>query len=175
MDSADPIAQWQSRISELDQRLLPIAKRPVDIMEPGWVEGLRQRPAPLDEAGIRREVETLLLAMVERSSALREPERQRLRELFHTYRSFAWAAGFSFNFKVTDEESLRKHLVLLSIRDQHTDARDEILWLDELCRQASEACIDPRPLLREVAEMSSRVNRYGSGSARDIILQCVRS
>ncbi len=175
MDSADPIAQWQLRISELDQLLRPIANRPVDITKPGWVEGFRQQPAPLDEAGIRREVESLLLELVERYSTLREPERQRLRELFHTYRSFAWAAGFSFNFKVTDEGSLRKHLLLVSLRDQHTDARDEILWLDELCRQASVAAIDPRRLLREVAEMSSRVNRYGFGSAHDIILQRVGS
>ena len=35
---------FELRIMELEQRLRPIADRPVDITKPGWVERLKQAP-----------------------------------------------------------------------------------------------------------------------------------
>ncbi len=51
---------WKVRIAKLDQLLQPIAKRPVDITRPGWLERLRAGVPPLDEAGARDTAERLL-------------------------------------------------------------------------------------------------------------------
>ena len=54
------LADWEIRIMELEERLRPIAKRPVDITVPNWLTLLKQSPHPLDEADVRADVERLL-------------------------------------------------------------------------------------------------------------------
>ena len=90
-DRADPIhshdhmsalKDLEFRIRELDERLHPIAQRAVDVTRPGWVERLRAGVPPLDEAGVRDNVERLL---GELSAAYRQgPEETRaaIRQLF---------------------------------------------------------------------------------------------
>src|SRR5215467_14008026 len=83
---------WELRIKQLDARLRPIATRPVDITKPGWLNHLQNQPLPLDEAGIRKSTEALLIEIVDAYPQRSEEIRGAIRQLFVTYRSFAWAA-----------------------------------------------------------------------------------
>lgn len=46
------LEDWESRIMDFEERLRPIARRPVDITRPGWLDRLRAGVPPLDEAGV---------------------------------------------------------------------------------------------------------------------------
>ena len=89
--------------------------------------------------------------------------------LFVEYKAFAWAA--SLRSSPTDEENLRRHLLLFSLKDQGRDSRDALLCLQDLCREARSAGVNPGPVLREVAELSSHRNKYGMGSTREMLLR----
>ena len=80
----------------------------------------------------------------------------------------SWAANLSF--PPTTPEHFRSHLILLSIKDQGLDARDTVLWLQDLCKRASSAEVDTEPVLREVALLSSNEDKYGMGSTRSLLL-----
>ena len=54
---------------------------------------------------------------------------------------------------------------------QGRDSRDALLWLQDLCREAKNAGVNPRPMLREVAELSSDKNKYGMGSTREMLFR----
>jgi hypothetical protein len=155
------------QILALEQRLRPIADRPVDITKPGWGAQLAHSPHPLDEAGIRPEAENLLGELIGLYRASGDSERHAIRALFVEYRAFAWAATLPFG--PTDEENLRQHLLLFSMKDQGRDSRDALLWLQELCQEARNAALDPGPVLREVAKLSSDKNKYGMGSTREML------
>ncbi len=154
---------------DLEQRLRPIANRPVDITKPGWGARLAQSQHPLDEAGIRSEAESLLEELIGFYRASGDDERQAIRALFVEYRAFAWAA--SLPFRPTNEENLRRHLLLFSIIDLGRDSRDALLWLQDICREARNAGVSSGPVLREVAELSSDRNKYGMGSTREMLLR----
>jgi hypothetical protein len=159
---------FELRIMELEVRLRPIAKKPVDITKPGWGLRLAQCPHPLDEAGVRRETDMLLQELVNAYQAGVEDEREAVRKLFSQYRAFAWAA--TLPFAPTTEENFRQHLVLFSMKDQGRDSRDAILLLQDLGRQAKAAGVLIEPILKEVAELCSNRNRFGMGSTRDMLL-----
>ena len=154
---------------DLEERLRPIADRPVDITKPGWDVRLRQRQHPLDEAGIRRDAEILLEELIGFYQARAEESRHALRKLLEEYRSFAWAASLSFD--PTTEESFRQHLILFSIKDQGRDSRDALLSLQHLCREARSAGVNSTPVLKEVAELSSGMNKDGMGSTKEMLLK----
>src|SRR5438874_4854608 len=163
------LEDFELRIMDLEQRLSPIANRPVDITKPGWGMRLRQSPHPLDEAGVRRDAEILLEELISFYQESAEESRQAVRNLFKKYHSFAWAASLSF--EPTREESFRRHLILFSIKDQGRDSRDALLSLQHLCREARSAGVNSPPVLREVAELSSDLNKYGMGSTREMLLK----
>lgn len=48
------------QIMELEERLRPIAQRPVDVAHLDWAGPLRAGAPPLDEAGVRSTAERLL-------------------------------------------------------------------------------------------------------------------
>ncbi len=156
------------RIIDLEDRLRPIADRPVNITEPGWARRLTQAPHPLDEAGVRSMVEALLDELFSAYQTADQEGRQALRNLFVEYRAFAWTA--TLPSPPTTEESFRRHLVLFSLKDQERDSRDTLLWLHDLCRQAIDAGVNIGPILREVAALSSSHNRYGMGSTQAMLL-----
>jgi hypothetical protein len=64
---------------DLEQRLRPIADRPVDITKPGWGLRLKQFPHPFDEAGVRPEAETLVQELINVYRASGEDEREAVR------------------------------------------------------------------------------------------------
>ncbi len=156
------------RLMDLEHRLRPIADRPVVITKPGWAAQLAHSPHPFDETGTRPEGEDLLRELIGFYRACGDEERQAVRALFVEYRAFAWAASLPFG--ATDEEKLRQHLVLFSLKDQGRDCRDALLSLEDLCREAKSAGIDADPVLREVAKLSSDKNKYWMGSTREMLL-----
>jgi len=155
------------RIMDLEQRLAPIANRPVDITRPGWTEELQQSRHPFDRAGIRAEAESLLEELIRRYRNGTDADRQAIRKLFVEYKALAWAA--SLPFAPTNEVHARQHLLLFSMKDQGQDSRDALLSLQDLCRTAQQAGVDLAPLLVEVAQLSSDENRFGMGSTRQML------
>ena len=162
---------FELQMMELEERLRPIAQRPVDITHPGWLERLQTGRPPLDEAGVRDAAERLLSALIVAYAQGGEETREAVRRLFTEYRSFAWAAALPD--PPTSPVGLRRHLIVFSMKDQARDSRDALLTLQEICRAAAAAGVDLEPALRDVAAMSSRVDRYGMGSTSDMLLkQC---
>src|SRR5436190_12745703 len=139
------LTELELQIMELDERLRPIARRPVDITAPNWATQLTPSQHPLDEAGVRSVAEALLEEIIDEYLGCEEETRRAIRKLFASYRSFGWAATISA--PPTTDEYFRRHLILFSINDQGTDARDAILGLRELCQQASVAGVSTAPIL----------------------------
>jgi hypothetical protein len=160
---------WDQKIAELEERLRPIADRPVDITKPGWLTLLRHSPHPLDEAAARPEVESLLSEMIVEYQKCGEESRAAIRKLFEKHSAFAWAAALPF--APVTEEYFRRHMVLFSMKDLGRDTRDAILWLKDLCQTATAAGVNTAPILRQIAELSSHQNRHGMGSARSLLLK----
>jgi hypothetical protein len=157
------------RMMDLEQRLRPIADRPVDITKPGWAASLTASRHPLDRAGVRLDAERLLQELMEAYRRSGDEERQAIRALFAEHRAFAWAASWSFG--PTDEEKLRQHLLLFAMKDQGRDSRDALLGLQHLCGEARKAGVDTGAVLREVAALASDTNKYGMGSTRHMLLR----
>src|SRR5690349_1675016 len=163
------LEEFELRMMDLEQRLRPIADRPVDITKPGWGLRLTQSPNPLDEAGMRPETESFLQELFNVYRASGEDEREAVRKLFEQYRAFAWAA--SLPFEPTTEENFRQHLLLFSIKDQGRDSRDAILLLQDLCQRAKAAGVNTAPVLKDVATLSSDKNKFGIGSTNGLLLK----
>src|SRR4051812_42143821 len=130
------IDDFELRIMDLEERLRPIADRPVDITSPGWASRLTQAAHPLDEAGVRPTVEALLDELFSAYETAEPEARQAMRALFAEYRAFGWATTLSS--PPTTGESFRRHLLLFSLNDQGRDSRDAVLWLQDICRQAGD-------------------------------------
>ncbi|MFJ7218780.1 hypothetical protein [Amycolatopsis sp. NPDC098790] len=155
------MAELEEMVALLDSCLRPIAQRPVDLSDPGWQEKLRAAE-PLDEAGIRAETEEALRALLDRYEHGDAEARAAVRALFDRYPSFTWAAHLP-------GADFRTRLLHLSARDHGRDTRDEIMALRDIRAEAEAAGVDLRPVLREVAGLSSTVDKYGMGSMRDIL------
>lgn len=162
-------AEIAAETARLDAILAPIAKAPVDTSDPDWEDKMRASH-PLDETGTRAAAEGVLLAIIARYADGDANARQTIRDLFDRYTSFRWAAHLPREWDTA--EDFRARLIHLSARDQGSDTRDEIIGLQILLDMASLAGIEAAPILVEVAEMSSDVDRYGMGSVKDILLRC---
>jgi hypothetical protein len=162
--------QWLPLIRAIDERLEPIAKQPVDIMKSGWVAKLRNLN-PLDEAGVRPGAEELLQKLIHEYASGDDPARATIRALFNRFRSFAWATGL--RVPKTTAAGIREHLLHFSILDQGRDPRDSTLWLDDLVEAARGAGVDVNPILKDVASLSSRQDRYSWGSTAEWLLRRV--
>ena len=162
--------QWSVRINAIDERLRPIATRPVDITVPGWADRLRTA-RPLDEAGVRQAADELLRELVGAYAAAGDAARVAIRALFIEFPSFAWAAALTS--PPTTVSGFREHLLHFSIVDQGPDPRDATLLLDHLVRSARDAGVDVNPVLTEVASLSSREDRYKWGSTSAWLLRRV--
>lgn len=158
-------------VARLDAVLEPIAKAPVQIEHltdlTEFFARTQAAPDPVDQAGVRAEAEALLTEILARY-AQDEVARPALRALFERYGSFTWAVHLP---SAATPDGLRTELVHLSVRDQAMDTRDEILQLQAVCDEARSAGVDVNPILREVAAMSSDVDRYGMGSTRALLLR----
>ncbi|WP_344442847.1 hypothetical protein [Kitasatospora nipponensis] len=138
----------------------------MDITDPDWSRQRSEGPHPLDEAGVRREAEAALRAVLSRYEAGPEDVRHALRALLERCRSFRWATALPFE---PTPRGFRQRLLEMSVEDQGPDTRDMMVALNHLCGQAGDAGVNIRPLLREVAELSSDVDKYAMGSTRGIL------
>jgi hypothetical protein len=163
----DGLIAIEERIAFVDAAVRPIARRPVDLDDPDREERMRQGPAPLDEAGVRAEAESVLRDVIAVYEDGDETVRASVRALFSRHTSFRWAAHLPLR---RTAEGFRWQLLHMSAVDQGSDTRDELLALRDTCQEARDAGVDLRPILREVAELSSREDKYGMGSMRDILL-----
>ena len=163
----DKLSTWEEQIARLDAALRPVANRPVGCF------GLLFKPRrhPLDAAGVRPQTEGLLAELIEYYRTADADTRQSIRKLFEDHRSFTWAAILPYQ-PVTDE-SFRAHLILFSIKDHERDTRDALVLLYELCEKARSAGVKTGPILEEIAELSSDINKYGMGSARSLLRDAV--
>jgi hypothetical protein len=170
----DQFSQWKEWISLLDDALKPIAARPIDftdLKDPNWLTRVKNAPSPLEEAGVKSETENLLAELVAGYPACDDQARQAVRKLFADHPSFSWAAALPY--KPITDESFRAHLILFSMKDQEGDSRDALLALQSMCATAASAGVEIEPILKEVAELSSDVNRYGMGSTRSLLLHAI--
>ncbi|WP_329267137.1 hypothetical protein [Streptomyces sp. NBC_01451] len=172
MEQPTGIEEIEERVALVDEAVRPIAERPVDISDPDWVTGMRQGPAPMDEAGVRAEAESVLRALIAVYAQGDEALRASVRGLFSRYTSFRWATHLPVE---PTPEGFRQRLLHMSAVDQGSDTRDELLSLRDLCADARTAGIDLGPILREVAELSSREDKYGMGSMHDILRGAART
>jgi hypothetical protein len=163
----------EKKMACLDTVYRPVATKPVDIGALFGATGLNNLGASIEadmaQLGVGDQAEMLLRELVELYAAVDDKVRLRIRGLFDRYSSFRWAAHLPREWNRAEE--FRARLIHLSMRDQASDARDEIVTLQSLCSRARQAGIDVDPILDEVAAMSSDVDRYGMGSMRAMILR----
>src|SRR5262249_36071592 len=110
------------RIMELEERLRPIARRPVDITQPNWLDRLRASAPPSDEADVREPAAQLVSDLISAYAQGSDETRSAIRRMFAEYVSFAWAAALST--PRTTAAGFRQHLILFSMKDQGRDGRD---------------------------------------------------
>jgi hypothetical protein len=161
---------WRTAVAQIDEALKPIATRPVAFAD---LASLGERPRaanPLDEAGVRQAASALIAEILDAYPRLNCAERIELRALFDQHRSLGWAAGFLLPAGAADLSTLRRHLLLFSLLDQGPDSRDALLWLRSLCGQPGVDCAKLPELLREVAALSSAVDKYHMGSTASMLV-----
>jgi hypothetical protein len=167
MTNRESLSELELAIRPFDALLKPIASSKVDISDPAWVKNL-ERLRPLEAAGIPEdEAHALLVRILERYELASNEERHEIRGLFERYRAFAWAIRLAH--RPTTQETFRQHLLRFSVANQGRDSRDAILWLQGLCLEATRAGVNVRPVLAEVAMLSSDENKYGMGSTRELL------
>ena len=132
-------------------------------------EVIGRRSNPLDEAGVRGAAAALVAELLDAYPRASDDERGRVRVLFGAHGSFASAAGFLLPLS-SDPPTLRPQVLPFPLLDQGADSRDALLWLRAFCRQKSIDRVVLTPVLREVAALSSRVDRYGMGSTETMLL-----
>lgn len=165
----DKLTTWKEQIARMDAALHPIANRPINFF--ALLFNLRRPNNPLQQAGVKTQAEQLLAELIEYYPTTDDEMRQAIRKLFDDYQSFSWAATLPYQ-PVTDE-SFRAHLILFSIKDHERDTRDAIMLLDSLCEKARSAGVKMEPILKEIAELSSDVNKYGMGSTRSLLIDSI--
>jgi hypothetical protein len=162
------LAAWTSAVERIDAALKPIATRPVALSELASL-GERYRDVnPLDQAGVRADAAALLTEILDAYPRLKCDERIALRALFDQHRALGWAAGFLLP-NASDAATLRHQLLLFSLLDQGTDSRDALLWLQSFCGQPGVDCRQLPELLREVAALSSAIDRHHMGSTASML------
>ncbi len=163
------LEEIEREIARLDSIYRPVAKTPVDLARLDSLTDVAAAiEADLARLGVEDEAQAVLSVVIDSYAAGDEAVRALVRQLFDRYPSFRWAAHLPRDGHTA--EDFRARLIHLSARDQGDDARDEIMGLQDLCDRARQDGIDVDPILFEVAEMSSSVDRQGMGSLRRIIL-----
>lgn len=162
------LAEIRRDVFSCDARLKPFAQQPIDITDPAWIAKFAGRD-PLKEAGVKRKAQALIAEILDRYLKGPESVREKLRRIFRDFGSFAWAAYPAE--ALTSPAGIKAHLLLLSVRDQGNDPRDALVAMDRLAALAVEHDVKFRPLASEIAEISSREDRYGMGSLKDMLLR----
>ncbi|MBO3744238.1 hypothetical protein [Actinoplanes flavus] len=163
------LASIRADVAVLDELLREIAQRPVDVRDPDWQANLRRAPAPVEEAGVAAEAAAALEALLDAYEKGGPSIREEVRAVFRDFPSFRWAAHLPAEWESVAE--FRRGLMHVSAMDQGDDPRDQLMRIWWLCHRARSRGIDVEPVLREVADLSSDVDRYGFGSVRTRIMR----
>lgn len=132
------------------------------------IQACRGRPGSARRGGLRPEAETALRDVLSLYEGGDEDLRIALRTLLERCHSFCGVTTLPFE---PTSQGFRQRLLKISVEDQGRDARDMMVHLNDLCGQTRDAGVDIRPLLLDVAELSTDVDKYGMGSTRDILLR----
>ena len=157
VETANPalmdIFALKGRASHIDAQLKPIGEREPDFNDPNWLDSIANGPHPLDEAGVRVDAEKLTSELLELYAAGDGDVRENLRQLFRDYKSFAWATVAPL--PPTTVAGFRQHMLLLSVIDHAQDPRDLATAVNDLCAKARASDVEVKPILQEVASLSS--------------------
>jgi hypothetical protein len=157
------LSDIEEQVAGYDAALKPITGRPVENFDPEYF----RNSDPLAEAGIRTEAVALLRTMLDVYAHGDDADRAAIRTMFERYGSFRTWVNLPWE---PTAESFRLHLLHISARDLVPDVRDELVAVPYTRERAKAAGVDLRPIAREIAAISSDVNRFGMGSARDLLL-----
>jgi hypothetical protein len=176
--STEIARRYEDRFRFLDEKLRPIANRPVrPIGSPQKLaeiaKTLASRPHPVDEAGVRFEAEILVHDVMETYAIGSDEDRESIRELLRRYPSASWAIPGP-RLPPTTDAGFRSWLLFISMLDQDGDPRNVMVGLWDKCRQANDAGVLIGPILEEVARISSDEDSYGYGSMRSMLLSAER-
>ena len=164
------LAVWQA-FSLRCRRAVALRLRALTQREP--LRTWRRRIASRDwwlELGMPRNVSPLVREIVTLYPELDAEGRDAVRALWRAYPSFAENAGLSET--PTNADSVRRALMLFSIRDQRADRRDEVVGLANLATKAGQAGVDIAPLAREVAMLSDDSHqKHDRHSTRELLLR----
>ena len=163
------LAAVRADVAVIDELLRPIAKRPVDVTDPHWMDKLRQAPPPVEEAGVAAEAAAALEVLLDAYETGGPVTREEVRDVFRAHGSFTWAAHLPAEWESAAE--FRRRLVHVSAVDQGSDPRDELMKIWWLCNRARALGIEVEPVLREVASLSSDVDLHGFGSMQTMIMR----
>jgi hypothetical protein len=145
------LTEARSIAATLNEKLRPIAETPVDPNDSTWMDRMRQS-SPLDEAGVRREAESLLMALLHAYASGAPKLRADIRELFRRNSAFRWAA--TIRQSAATAEGFRLRLLQLSILTGIEDPRDLSLAFTSIMQTAEAAGVAIKPSLVEVAALS---------------------
>lgn len=159
-------ADWQKRADFLNQKLMPITNRPVDINAHDWVEKLEKRPHPADESGLRTEIETLFNEVIDQFELYGPDQRQQIIDLMYQNDALMYARCIDADRNTPG--GFRKHMILFVIDDQGKDTRDAMLALGAHHADAKRLGIDVGSIFKEMAAISSTREKFGWGSTRDL-------
>jgi hypothetical protein len=148
--------------------LQPIANRPIALSELSSLAERYRELNPLEQAGAREAAAALMQEILDAYPRACCADRIEMRSLFHRHLALGWAAGFVLP-RASDARTLRQQLVLFSLLDQGSDSRDALLWLRALCGQPGVDCAALPDMLREVAALSSAIDRYHMGSTASML------
>jgi hypothetical protein len=158
---------WQDELARLEVILHPIAERKIDFTDPDWQSKVMQ-VHPLDEAGIRSDAQALLLDMLAYYPSATDEERSLMRMLLTDHYSFTWATPAPR--ADSPQETVRRQLMHFSLEDQERDARDALMYLEQICQTDDVTPAELKAMRSEVAAISSDENRYGWGTTRQFLL-----
>jgi hypothetical protein len=156
----------EREVARLDALIAPIAKQPLDAPTAESLRAMFEAGPPVIAPEVEASAATALRALLTSYAEGDDAARAGIRGLFNRYPSFRWAATLSWE---PTAEDFRLKVLHFSAQDQGNDPRDELLSLQHWCAKARAAGIDIIPILREVAELSSDVDRYGMGSTREFL------
>jgi hypothetical protein len=158
------LSHIENQVAVVDAALKPFTHRPImEVLEN--FEELRERNF-LAEAGIEVEAVALLRTMLDLYEHGNEDTRAAIRGMFDRYGAFRSAVVLPWEPTV---DSFRLHVLHLSARDLSDDPRDEVLTMQDFCQRAGNAGIEVAPIVREIAAISSDIDRYGMGSTRSLL------
>jgi hypothetical protein len=159
---------WREAAERLDAALQPIASRPIALSEMSSLADRYRELDPLGQAGVREAAAALMDEILEAYPRASCADRIEMRTLFEQHRALGWAAGFLLPL-APDARTLRQQLLLFSLLDQGTDSRDALLWLRTLCGQPGIDCSKLPDMLRDIAALSSAIDRYHMGSTASML------